>query len=152
MTDRLLMPIVISEPCIYRIFNGLAIGPKLAYVEARAFLTRAGLQAQDSNKETPVGKCCRKPYGGFRSQLGDRSRSCILAAVDLLGLFLWALVMGPFDSGGICSMGPHVVYGICNWYVLGSRLEAHGLECRDLRFVRRAQAGPQPQAVMPILS
>ena len=25
---------------------------------------------------------------------------------------LWALVMGPFDSGGVCSMGPYLVYGI----------------------------------------
>ena len=26
--------------------------------------------------------------------------------------FLWALVMGPFDSGWICSMGPCFVHGI----------------------------------------
>ena len=23
---------------------------------------------------------------------------------------LWALVMGPFDSGGVCSTGPGIVY------------------------------------------
>ena len=28
---------------------------------------------------------------------------------------------GPFDSGGVCSMGPHFVYGIYK-YALGSRL------------------------------
>ena len=26
-------------------------------------------------------------------------------------VFLWALVMHPLDSGGICSMGPYVVHG-----------------------------------------
>ena len=25
-------------------------------------------------------------------------------------VFLWALVMGPFDSGGVCSTGPGIVY------------------------------------------
>ena len=27
-------------------------------------------------------------------------------------VFLWALVVGPFDPGGVCSMGPCLVYGI----------------------------------------
>ena len=27
-------------------------------------------------------------------------------------VFLWALVMGPFDSCGVCSIGPHFVYGL----------------------------------------
>ena len=35
--------------------------------------------------------------------------------------FLWALDMGPFDSGGLCSMTPHTVHGI-EWYMLGSKL------------------------------
>ena len=28
-----------------------------------------------------------------------------------LRVLLWALVMGPFDSGGVCSMGPYFLYG-----------------------------------------
>ena len=36
---------------------------------------------------------------------GDSVRSLLPRA------FLWALVMGPFDSGGVCSMGPCFEYG-----------------------------------------
>ena len=32
-------------------------------------------------------------------------------------VFLWALVMGPFESGGVCSMGPCFVYGIYLVYI-----------------------------------
>ena len=31
--------------------------------------------------------------------------------VSGLRAFLWALVMGPFDSGGVCSMGPSFEFG-----------------------------------------
>ena len=41
----------------------------------------------------------------------DRSWSEGLAA-SYQRAFLWALAMGPFDSGGVCSMGPYSVYGI----------------------------------------
>ena len=33
-----------------------------------------------------------------------------------------------FDSGGVCSMGPHFVYGM--WHVLGSILGVHGMKLR----------------------
>ena len=29
-----------------------------------------------------------------------------------LRVFLWGLLMGPLDSGGVCSMGRHSVFGI----------------------------------------
>ena len=32
-------------------------------------------------------------------------------------VFLWALVMGPFDSGGVCSMGPCFVYSVYSAYI-----------------------------------
>ena len=34
-----------------------------------------------------------------------------------LWLCLWALVMGPFDSGGVCSMGPCLLYGIWSVWI-----------------------------------
>ena len=36
-------------------------------------------------------------------------------------VFLWALVMGPLDSGGACSMGPYLVYGI-KWVGIGVQI------------------------------
>ena len=27
-------------------------------------------------------------------------------------VFLWAVVLGPFDSGGVCSVGLYLVYGL----------------------------------------
>ena len=49
-----------------------------------------------------------------------------------LGVFPWSLLLGPVhDSGGVCSMGPYVVYDIYkkiytdSGYVVGSTLGIH---------------------------
>ena len=43
--------------------------------------------------------------GGLEASLGT------VGGIDPR-LVLWALGMGPFDSGGVCSMGPCFEYGI----------------------------------------
>ena len=48
-------------------------------------------------------------------------------------VFLWALVTGHFDSGEVCSMGPHFVYGIYLVYVGGSRFWGPILELASSR-------------------
>ena len=41
-----------------------------------------------------------------------------------LRVFLWALVMRPFDSGRAGSMAP-ILYMVYSWHILESRLGAH---------------------------
>ena len=36
----------------------------------------------------------------------------VLVGFYSLRVFLWALVLGPFDSGGVGSMGSSAIYGI----------------------------------------
>ena len=45
------------------------------------------------------------------SEFGAHTReSYDLPWASGLRVSLWALVMGPFDSQGVCFMGPHFVY------------------------------------------
>ena len=53
-----------------------------------------------------------------RRVVAQRGQQQSVGAAEELGraslplrVVLWALVMGPFDSGGVCSMGPYFVYG-----------------------------------------
>ena len=51
---------------------------------------------------------------------------CVLLVVDTFKDCPMGPFMGPVDSGGVCSMGPYLVYGMY-WagYVSRSRFGAH---------------------------
>ena len=78
--------------------------------------------------QTGASRSTARRRANTESRQSTRSAS---AVVPLSRFFLWALVMGPFDFGGVCCNGPLcfflIWYVVCIWCVLGSRpiLGAH---------------------------
>ena len=72
-------------------------------------IMRTGSVAQIPDSATDLGKRpTRDPGCGFHWRAIGRA----LESPVGLRVVLSALVMGPFDSGGVCSMGPYLVCGI----------------------------------------
>ena len=90
-----------------------------------------GLKLLNTTESFPL-KCSRTRSSFVKSELtkttvlsaafftksvssGVKSPEAVVASKS----FLEALAVGPFDSGGVCSMGPCFAM-IYNWYALGS--------------------------------
>ena len=66
-----------------------------------------------------------------------------MAGSQVLRDFLWALAMGRFDSGGVCSMGL-LWYMIYSWKVLGSGLGAYTRGPYDLLWMLAGMPSRSP--------